>query len=260
MRVWDVDVRRVFEHAGRRFELSSSFASDARRLVLIGPSGAGKSQTLKIIAGLTRADAGHVKVQGRVLLDRGAGVEVPARARGLAYVFQDYALFPHLTVLQNIAFGLNREGVRGWRNPSRRTEHPEVARWIEAFGLQPLAHHYPEQLSGGQRQRTALARALVARPQALLLDEPFAALDSALRARLRDELADLQAQLQLPMLLITHDEADAERLADQVLTMEEGRILAAAPPPCLHVCSGAPQSRDDHGDARPIPQVLADRP
>lgn len=219
--IWDVDVQRRFEQAGRRFELHARFASDARRLVLLGPSGAGKSQTLKIIAGLTRADAGHVRLQGQVLLDRAAGADLPARARGLAHVFQDYALFPHLTVLQNIAFGLQP----GWRNPPRRVEHPEVARWLAAFGLEALVDHYPEQISGGQRQRTALARALVARPRALLLDEPFAALDSALRARLRDELAELQAQLQLPMLLITHDEADARQLAEQVLQMEEGRIL-----------------------------------
>ena len=218
--IWDIDVRRAFEHAGRRFELRAAFRSDARRLVLFGPSGAGKSQTLKIMAGLTRADAGHVKVQGRVLLDGRAGIDVPARERGLAYVFQDYALFPHLTVLQNIAFGLQG----GWRNPARHLEHPEVERWLSAFGLKPLARHYPEQLSGGQRQRTALARALVAGPRALLLDEPFAALDSALRARLRDELADLQAGLNLPMLLITHDEADVQRLGEAVLQMDEGRM------------------------------------
>jgi molybdate transport system ATP-binding protein len=223
--IWDVDVRRVFEQAGRRFELQARFASNAPRLVLLGPSGAGKSQTLKIIAGLTRADAGHVRLQGQVLLDRAVGIERPARARGLGYVFQDYALFPHLTVRQNIAFGLPRAGLLGWRNPGRRVEHPELERWLQAFGLQALADHYPEQISGGQRQRTALARALVARPQALLLDEPFAALDSALRARLREELAELQARLRLPMLLITHDQADAERLADEVLQMDEGGIL-----------------------------------
>jgi molybdate transport system ATP-binding protein len=225
--IWDVAVRRRFEHAQRRFDLDVHFASDARRLVLHGPSGAGKTQTLRIMAGLTTADSGHVRVAGRTYFDAAARIDVPARRRGLAYVFQDYALFPHLTVVQNIAFGL----LPGWRNPSREIRHAEVERWMRAFDLLPVAHHYPEQLSGGQRQRTALARALVVQPQALLLDEPFAALDAALRARLRDELADLQRQLAIPLLLITHDEADVRRFGDVVLPIDAGRIVADAAPP-----------------------------
>ncbi len=222
--IWDVALRRRFEHAQRRFDLDVAFASDAARLVLYGPSGAGKSQTLRMMAGLTVPDAGHVRVAGRCHYDSALRIDTPARERGLAYVFQDYALFPHLTVVQNIAFGLRR----GWRNPAREIRHESVERWMRAFDLLPVAQHYPEQLSGGQRQRTALARALVARPQALLLDEPFAALDPALRARLRDELAELQTELGLPMLLITHDDADVQRLADEVLHIEDGRIAAPA--------------------------------
>jgi molybdate transport system ATP-binding protein len=225
--IWDIAVRRRFEHAKRRFELDVCFASDATRLVLHGPSGAGKTQTLRIIAGLTCADAGHVRVAGRSHLDTQAGLDVPARRRGLAYVFQDYALFPHLTVVQNVAFGLQP----GWRNPGAEIRHEAVERWLRAFDLLPVARHYPEQLSGGQRQRTALARALVAQPQALLLDEPFAALDAALRARLRDELADLQAQLAIPMLLITHDDADVRRFGDVVLEIDAGRIVTPAAAP-----------------------------
>lgn len=219
--IWDVDVRRLFEQAGRRFELQARFASDARRLVLLGPSGAGKSQTLKIIAGLARADAGHVRLLGRDLQDRARGLNLPARERRLGYVFQDYALFPHLTVRQNVAFGL----AGGWRNPARQLVHPELTRWLQTLGLSELAEHYPEQISGGQRQRVALARALVGGPRALLLDEPFAALDSPLRRRLRQELLGLLQGLDLPMLLITHDEEDAEALAEQVLRMDQGRLL-----------------------------------
>jgi molybdate transport system ATP-binding protein len=222
--IWDVDVQRRFEHAKRRFDLQVRFRSDSRRLVLFGPSGAGKSQTLKIIAGLTAPDEGHVLLLGDTLVDRATRQDLPARRRGLGYVFQDYALFPHLNVIQNIAFGLQRS----WLNPKRDQVRAEVQRWLETFELTPVARHYPEQLSGGQRQRTALARALVARPRALLLDEPLTSLDTALRSRLRDELAELQARLDLPMILITHDEADVERLGDQVLMMNEGRIVDGA--------------------------------
>jgi molybdate transport system ATP-binding protein len=230
--IWDVDVQRRFEHAKRRFDLQVQFASDARRLVLFGPSGAGKSQTLRIIAGLTAPDAGHVRLCGQALLDRGRGIDVPVRQRALGYVFQEYALFPHLNVVQNVAFGLHR----GWRNAPRHAQHDAVERWMKAFELLPVAQHYPDQLSGGQRQRTALARALVAQPRALLLDEPFAALDPALRARLRDELADLQAQLQVPLLLISHDEADVRRLADQALEIRDGRVR---PPQAVAATAGA---------------------
>jgi molybdate transport system ATP-binding protein len=221
--VWDVQVARRFEHARRRFDLDVRFQSDAQRLVLFGPSGAGKSQTLRIMAGLTTADSGHVRTAGRTLVDHAARIDVPARDRGLAYVFQDYALFPHLNVAQNIAFGLGR----GWRNPARKRIEAEAERWMKAFELMPLALHYPDQLSGGQRQRTALARALVAQPKALLLDEPFAALDSALRARLRDELADLQAELRIPLVLITHDESDVKHFGDEVVELREGQVLQA---------------------------------
>jgi molybdate transport system ATP-binding protein len=223
--MWDVEVTRRFAHAGRHFDLSVAFRSTAQRLVLFGPSGAGKSQTLKMIAGLTRPDAGHVRVDGRTLFDRDARVDVPSRERRLAYVFQDYALFPHLTVRQNVAFALQP----GPRNPSRAVQHPAVQRWLDAFELDAVAHQYPEQLSGGQRQRTALARALVTEPRALLLDEPFAALDRALRARLRDELSELQARLGIPMVLITHDDDDVARFGDAVLCLRDGRLVQEAP-------------------------------
>ncbi|MBA2721812.1 MAG: ATP-binding cassette domain-containing protein [Methylibium sp.] len=219
--IWDVDVTKRFEHAGRRFDLQVSFRSDARRLVLFGPSGAGKSQTLKMIAGLTTPDTGRVCLAGRTLFDHRSRIDMPPQQRAVAYMFQDYALFPHLTVRQNIAFALHR----GPFNPGRDVRHAAVQRWLDALGLGPAAQHYPEQLSGGQRQRTALARALVAEPRALLLDEPFAALDRALRARLRDELRALQAQLDIPLLLITHDEDDLRLFGDEVLHIAEGRLI-----------------------------------
>lgn len=222
--IWDVALRKRFEGRKHSFELDVRFQSDARRLVLFGPSGAGKSMTLKMIAGLEAPDGGHVRMNGVDLFDRDRRVDLSPQRRGLAYVFQDYALFPHLTVIQNIAFGLHP----GLLNPRRSVRHEAVRRWIQAFHLESVANQYPEQLSGGQRQRTALARALVAEPRALLLDEPFAALDRPLRKRLRDELARLQAQLDIPMILISHDEEDVAVLADEMVRIEHGQAGQAS--------------------------------
>jgi molybdate transport system ATP-binding protein len=223
--IWDVTLRKQLRHGESRFDLDVAFASDASRLVLFGPSGAGKTQTLKMLAGIVRPDRGRVVIAGRVLYDDASGVHLTPQQRRLAYMFQDYALFPHLNVRQNIAFARQRAG-RGWLNPPRGLADEAVDRWIDAFDLQAIAGHYPHQISGGQRQRTALARALVLEPTALLLDEPFAALDRGLRQSLREELRELQAQVGLPMLLITHDEDDVEALADEVVHVLAGHVAA----------------------------------
>jgi molybdate transport system ATP-binding protein len=231
--IWQVDLHKRLHQrqnqglnqSERSFELQVRWRSRARRLVLFGPSGAGKSQTLQMIAGLQRPDNGRLVLAGHCLFDSRRQIDLAPRARGLAYVFQDYALFPHLDVRQNIAFGLQR----GWINPSALLRDARVEQWLERFGLQAVARQRPHQLSGGQRQRTALARALVGQPKALLLDEPFAALDKPLRQRLREELAEWQDRLQLPMLLISHDEDDLRLLADEVLPLAAGRIVPGAP-------------------------------
>jgi molybdate transport system ATP-binding protein len=229
MATWDLSLKKQLRTGVGPFTLEVGFRSAAQRLVLYGPSGAGKTQTLRMIAGITPPDSGWVRVAGRTLFDAAAGLNLSPQQRQVGYVFQDYALFPHLTVRQNIAFALRR----GWRNPLRQEPLPEADRWIEQFGLQDVAAQLPHQISGGQRQRTALARALVIRPTALLLDEPFAALDKALRHRLREELLELQTSLQLPLLLITHDEDDVDRLAQEVVHLEAGRVrgTSAVPSP-----------------------------
>jgi molybdate transport system ATP-binding protein len=214
---WDVHVVR---RLSPQFTLDLAFTSSARRLALIGPSGAGKTQSLLAIAGLTRPDQGHVRIAGDTL--HGDGRTVAPQQRRLGVVFQDYALFPHLTVRQNVAFALHG----GWRNPAPHVQAPAVARWLDEFGLTPFAEVRPDRLSGGQRQRVALARALVGEPRALLLDEPLAALDAPLRRRLRAELARWTERLGLPTLLVTHDDEDLAELADAVVRVEDGRVVA----------------------------------
>jgi len=215
-----VDIRKTLRAGQRCFQLDAQFASDSKRVVIYGASGAGKSQILKAIAGLSQPDGGVIELSGQRLFDSGAGINLPARKRRVGYLFQDYALFPHLNVRQNIGFGLQR----GWFNPAARGEPAAVRYWLEAFGLAEVAHQMPDELSGGQRQRVALARALVAEPSALLLDEPFAALDPALRVRMREELDSLQRRLDIPMLLITHDPDDAATFGGHVLTIADGRV------------------------------------
>ena len=220
----DIDIRKTLYSGQRAFQLQVSFQSASQRIVILGPSGSGKSLTLKAIAGLMRPDDGHIRLDGNTLFDRAAGIDRAPQARRVAYVFQDYALFPHLNVRQNIGFGLTR----GWFNPRANEHHAVVEYWLDAFHLRPLAHQLPSELSGGQRQRTALARALVANPQALLLDEPFAALDPRLRTQMRRKLDELQRRLQVPMILVTHDPEDAEVFGEQVLYLRDGAIEAEA--------------------------------
>ena len=220
--LFDIDFHKTLRAGSRHFRLHVTLRSDSQRVVIHGPSGAGKSQTLQAIAGLMQPDGGHIRIGGRTLFDVAAGIRLSPQARRCGYLFQDYALFPHLNVRQNVLFGLQR----GWLNPWRRTRLAEVEQCLAAFGLSELAQQLPAQLSGGQRQRVALARAIVARPQVLLLDEPFAALDPALRASLRQELDTLQRRLQLPMLLITHDHDDVAQFGDHVLALRDGRVAA----------------------------------
>ncbi|NMM88605.1 ABC transporter ATP-binding protein [Rhodococcus sp. SRB_17] len=227
----DIDIRKTLRSGTRVFQLDVRLRAQGQRVVVVGPSGAGKSQLLKAIAGLVRPDSGHVRLDGQTLFDARAGTDLAPQARNVAYLFQDYALFPHLSVRQNIAFGL----VRGWRNPRRDHGSDAVDYWLDAFHLDEVGHQAPHELSGGQRQRTALARALVARPRALLLDEPFAALDPALRATLRAELDALQRRLQVPMVLITHDPQDVAVFGEQVLHMRAGEIEGPEGAPCASI-------------------------
>lgn len=217
---FDVDIRKIVRSERRSFELNVRFKTRARRTVIFGPSGAGKSLTLQAIAGLLSPDAGRIVFDDEVLFDAGARIDVPARNRGFGYLFQDYALFPKLNVRQNIAFALHT----GLRNPSAGAGGDAVERWLRAFELTEVASQRPDELSGGQRQRTALARALVHSPRALLLDEPFSALDPELRRRMRTELDGLLSRVDVPVLMITHDPDDVDWFGDETLYLRDGSI------------------------------------
>lgn len=221
----DFCIRMQLQSPGRRFELDVSLQTAARRVVIFGESGAGKSLTLRAVAGLLRPDSGWIRVDGDTLYDSTNGIDLSPQMRRMGYVFQDYALFPHLTVRQNIAFSL----APGLFNPSRRARSAVVEQWVERLNLGQVGDQYPRDISGGQRQRTAVARALVAQPRALLLDEPFAALDHANRQATREGLEHLLDTLGIPVVLITHDKEDLDRFGGEVLNLREGRTLSPDP-------------------------------
>jgi putative spermidine/putrescine transport system ATP-binding protein len=181
-------------------------------LSLLGPSGCGKSTVLRMVAGLVEPDAGQIVLAGEDI------TRVPVHRRNLGLVFQSYALFPHMTVHDNVAFGLRRRGV------GEAEGRPRVERMLELVRLGPLGARYPRELSGGQQQRVALARALVTEPRVLLLDEPLSNLDALLRDEMRVELKRLQERLGTTMIFVTHDQAEALILSDRVVVMEAGRV------------------------------------
>ena len=184
--------------------------------VLLGPSGSGKTTLLRLIAGLERPDRGTIALNGDVVADPERGVWVPPERRRVGFVFQDYALFPHMTALQNIAFALP--------HLPRRERSARAAAMLERVGIAHLARRYPHELSGGEQQRVALARALAPHPRVLLLDEPFSNLDRGLRVRLRTELKALLGSLGITAVFVTHDQEEAFELGDRLVILNRGRI------------------------------------
>lgn len=208
-------------------------ADAAASLVLLGPSGCGKTTLLRVLAGLQTVDSGTVRIGDELV--SGNGVHVPPERRRVGMVFQDWALFPHLTVAANVAFGLPRDQRRRRLLANRAaTSIPEVGRLLEMVGIADLAPRLPGSLSGGQQQRVALARALAARPSVLLLDEPFSNLDTALRAGVRSEVLGLLKELEITSVFVTHDQDEAFVLGDEVAVMRDGIVIQQAPPARLY--------------------------
>jgi len=190
---------------------------------LLGPSGCGKTTLLRIIAGLLDCDT------GKILLDDKDLIDVPARDRGFGIVFQSYSLFPHMTIDENIGYGLKI------RNVPKEEIEPRIKELLDIVRLSDYSGRYPNQLSGGQQQRVAIARALAVSPSLLLLDEPLSALDATVRAELRKEIRDVQQRLNIPTLMVTHDQEEALSMSDKIVCMSKGRIMQIGSPQELYL-------------------------
>ncbi|THU04543.1 ATP-binding cassette domain-containing protein [Lampropedia puyangensis] len=216
MPLWcDLDVRKSLHTAGRTFEFDVQLQTDVPRIALMGPSGIGKTMVLQAIAGLIRPDAGHIRLSEHVLFSAADRVSLAPQERRVGYLFQNYALLPHLTALSNVGFGLRR-GAWGFLT---RSQKDQAMYWLEKFQLGHLAGQYPHTLSGGQQQRLALARLAILKPRVLLLDEPFSALDPHLRQSMREEVARLLHDLHIPLIMVSHDEEDRVALDAEVVRL-----------------------------------------
>ena len=199
-------------------QIEVELETDGGTLVLIGPNGAGKTSVFSLVLGVLPAQHARIQIADSVLVDSERALELPVEARRIGYVPQDYGLFPHLSVRDNVAFAVHSAGARGTLARER------VDKALRALNVEALAERYPHTLSGGEKQRVALARALGAQPRALLLDEPLAALDVHARREVRAYLAATLAQISLPTIVITHDPADARALGQRIAVIEAGKI------------------------------------
>ncbi|HEY6937450.1 MAG TPA: ATP-binding cassette domain-containing protein, partial [Terriglobales bacterium] len=207
---------------GREFLLDVQLEVPPGITILFGASGAGKTTLLDCLAGLLEPDAGHIALRGRVLFDKTAGINLPTRKRSLGYVFQDLALFPHLTVEANIRYGLTKVPAE---EQSRRT-----AAILDSLRASHLRARHPGEISGGERQRVALARALVTDPELLLLDEPLGGLDAPIKSAIVDDLRAWNRAHQIPILYVTHDRGEVFALGERAVVLEGGKLIAQGTP------------------------------
>jgi molybdate transport system ATP-binding protein len=205
--------KKLTNKNSNEFALTAEFKCRNEMIVLFGPSGAGKTLTLDCIAGLEHPDTGYISVNNTVYFDSEKNINLSPQKRKVGYLFQNYALFPHLTVEENILFGL----------PSKK-DAKELEKMLDTFEIHGLEKRYPSHLSGGQRQRVALARALITKPKILLLDEPFSSLDYATRVRLRRDLKKIREMIEIPIILITHNPVEAYTMADTLIVYRYGGI------------------------------------
>ena len=219
------DDRRLEVQLTKKFQgftLDVSWSADDELTVLFGYSGSGKSLTLRMIAGLIVPDAGRVVLGGQILQDGERKQFVPPQQRRLGFVGQDLALFPHMSVFKNVTYGL--------KDLYRDQRRERAEEFLALFHIEDLARRLPREISGGQRQRVALARALAARPEALLLDEPFSALDLPLKNELWALISQIRETMRIPIVVVTHDPVDARTIADRLIVYQRGRVLRSGVP------------------------------
>ncbi len=216
------NVRKVFDNGLVAVNDASFSVQDGELLVLVGPSGCGKSTTLRMLAGLESVTEGVIRIGGRVVN------QVPPKDRDIAMVFQNYALYPHMTVYDNVAFGLKL------RKYSKKDIAERVAQAADILGIQEILDRKPKQLSGGQQQRVAVGRAIVRKPEVFLFDEPLSNLDAKLRVQMRTEIAKLHRSLGATMVYVTHDQVEAMTMGDRIVVMKEGHIQQIAEPLALY--------------------------
>jgi len=223
--VFQIEIRKRLESdKGGSFTLDVAFTAADGITILFGQSGSGKTTTLRAIAGIVNPDAGRISVGDDVYFDSAAGVNLSIQKRRVGYVFQDYALFPHMTAEQNVAYGIKDNGVQG-------TSRMERARAMLAlFRIEHVSQRFPQYMSGGEQQRTALARALASDPAVVLLDEPLSAVDSETRSLLLDEVILAQERVGIPFIYVTHNTAEAIRLGKHVVVLHEGVVKQTGPP------------------------------
>jgi molybdate transport system ATP-binding protein len=208
-------LKSCFQKKLWHFNLAIELEINNDILVLWGPSGAGKTTALHCLAGLGTPSSGFITLNNRSLFSSSEKVNVPTRFRNIGYLFQDYALFPHMTVKENVFYGLKSRRLK--KNISMK----DSLELLHSFGVGHLVERYPLQLSGGEKQRVALARALAVKPELLLLDEPFSALDQSNKEYLRKEIKKIHQKWQIPFILVSHDQEDAEFLGDKIICLED---------------------------------------
>lgn len=215
-----------FKYKNSKADVIKNFTltqAEGEIISILGQSGSGKSTVLRLIAGLETPSSGRIKINQRIIYD--ANTNIPPEGRGVGMVFQDYALFPHLTVEKNIKYGLSK------LMKSEQTKR--LSEVLELVGLQDFAKRYPHELSGGQQQRVALARALAPKPSVLLLDEPFSNLDADLQIKIRDELKNIIKQAGMTSIFVTHDRDDSKAIADRVVVLEQGKVTKSGSPAAI---------------------------
>lgn len=253
MTTYDVELKNIikeFDSGGatvRAVDDVSVQIADGEFFALLGPSGCGKTTTLRMIAGFEQPTSGHILIRGKAMEN------IPAYHRPVNTVFQDYALFPHMTVMQNIMFGLQMEGV-GKKDATKRAQEA-----LDMVRLPAVGNRKPNQLSGGQQQRIALARALVKRPAVLLLDEPLGALDLKLRKNMQYELKAMQRDIGITFIYVTHDQEEAITMADRIAVMSEGKMLQVGTPREIYERPNTHFVADFIGETNFIPALLESR-